>query len=338
MPAQGQTTYVGTVDSVTTGDALTARLADGRQIAARLIGIDAPDVTDCGGADARDALDELANGQAIELETDPSVPPLDGDGRSWFYVDRADGVDVGLAMVRRGWARVLDGQDFLRRSIYSDAQSEAFGGVWAACDGDFHLTRAEQLRERRDSAKAFVRRYYRHLSNNRFRSAWRMLGAPVKRKLKHNFHGWKAGYRRSLSTEVLAAKARLKGRRAVVRVRLRSRDRDVCDGRIMRQYFRGNLTLAPRGDEWRVVKLRITKTRGGNPRLSKSECPPPPPPAGGGGGGDCQGYDPCIGPGSDVDCLGGSGNGPRYVDGPVYINGSDPYDLDSDGDGVGCED
>jgi hypothetical protein len=62
-----------------------------------------------------------------------------------------------------------------------------------------------------------------------------------------------------------------------------------------------------------------------------------PPDGGGSGGNDCQGYDPCITPGADVDCAGGSGNGPRYVDGPVYVNGSDPYGLDSNYDGVGCE-
>jgi hypothetical protein len=66
------------------------------------------------------------------------------------------------------------------------------------------------------------------------------------------------------------------------------------------------------------------------------------PPSNGGGGGaggaqDCQGYDPCITPGADVDCADGSGNGPRYVDGPVYVNGDDPYGLDSNYDGVGCE-
>jgi len=51
------------------------------------------------------------------------------------------------------------------------------------------------------------------------------------------------------------------------------------------------------------------------------------------------GYSPCIPPGSDVDCAGGSGNGPRYVDGPVSVDpgSSDPYDLDSDNDGTGCE-
>lgn len=56
-------------------------------------------------------------------------------------------------------------------------------------------------------------------------------------------------------------------------------------------------------------------------------------------GGDCTpGYSPCIPPGSDVDCAGGSGDGPRYVSGPVQVTGSDPYGLDADNDGVGCED
>ncbi|MEX0881710.1 MAG: G5 domain-containing protein [Candidatus Saccharimonadales bacterium] len=49
------------------------------------------------------------------------------------------------------------------------------------------------------------------------------------------------------------------------------------------------------------------------------------------------GYSPCIAPGSDVDCAGGSGDGPRYVSGPVSVTGSDPYGLDRDGDGIGCE-
>ena len=49
------------------------------------------------------------------------------------------------------------------------------------------------------------------------------------------------------------------------------------------------------------------------------------------------GYDPCIPKGPDVDCAGGSGDGPRYVEGPVYVTGSDPYKLDRDHDGVGCE-
>lgn len=56
-----------------------------------------------------------------------------------------------------------------------------------------------------------------------------------------------------------------------------------------------------------------------------------------GGAGCTPGYSPCIPPGPDVDCAGGSGNGPRYVQGPVRVTGSDPYGLDANGDGVGCE-
>jgi hypothetical protein len=46
----------------------------------------------------------------------------------------------------------------------------------------------------------------------------------------------------------------------------------------------------------------------------------------------------CVPIASDVDCAGGSGNGPAYVRGPVTVVGNDIYDLDRDNDGVGCED
>ena len=45
----------------------------------------------------------------------------------------------------------------------------------------------------------------------------------------------------------------------------------------------------------------------------------------------------CVPIASDVDCAGGSGNGPAYVTGPVRVIGTDIYDLDRDGDGIGCE-
>jgi hypothetical protein len=45
----------------------------------------------------------------------------------------------------------------------------------------------------------------------------------------------------------------------------------------------------------------------------------------------------CVPIASDVDCAGGSGNGPAYVRGPVYVIGTDIYDLDRNNDGVGCE-
>jgi hypothetical protein len=48
-------------------------------------------------------------------------------------------------------------------------------------------------------------------------------------------------------------------------------------------------------------------------------------------------YSGCVPIASDVDCTGGSGNGPAYVAGPVHVIGSDIYGLDRDGDGIGCE-
>jgi hypothetical protein len=84
------------------------------------------------------------------------------------------------------------------------------------------------------------------------------------------------------------------------------------------------------------VWYRFTVTVGApkpkpKPKPKPQPQPQPQPPT------DCQGYSPCLPPGGDVDCAGGSGDGPRYVQGPVYVTGSDPYDLDRDGDGVACE-
>ncbi|MEJ2577705.1 MAG: hypothetical protein P8Z68_01250 [Kineosporiaceae bacterium] len=45
----------------------------------------------------------------------------------------------------------------------------------------------------------------------------------------------------------------------------------------------------------------------------------------------------CVPIASDVDCLGGGGNGPAYVQGPVIVVGKDIYRLDGDHDGIGCE-
>jgi hypothetical protein len=65
-------------------------------------------------------------------------------------------------------------------------------------------------------------------------------------------------------------------------------------------------------------------------------CPASPPPPSG-----CHpsyvGACLAIGKG-DYDCLGGSGNGPNYVQGPVYVVGYDEFGLDgNDNDGIGCE-
>lgn len=339
--ARAQASTAATVTRVIDGDTIEALLTDGRTLTVRLIGIDTPERGECGTDQATTHMGQLALGRIVNLVSDPTQDAIDRFGRSLFYVDRDDGLDIGQEMIRAGWAEVfVFDRNFQRLAAYRDAASDAEGferGVWARCDGDFHFSRADQLRERRLAAVAFVRDYYRSISRRRFVTAWGMLAARVRRQIGP-FRRWKAGHRRTLSVSVISSRARLSGARAVVTIRLRSRDRDACSGRVVRQYFRGRWILAPRRGSWVGVRVHLRKTRGGQVRLSKSECPAPEPaPPAPSPPTDCQGYSPCLPPGSDVDCAGGSGDGPRYVDGPVSVTGSDPYGLDSDGDGVACE-
>jgi resuscitation-promoting factor RpfB len=57
-----------------------------------------------------------------------------------------------------------------------------------------------------------------------------------------------------------------------------------------------------------------------------------------GGGCDPNYAGACVPVASDVDCGGGSGNGPAYTYAKnIRVTGRDIYGLDADGDGVGCE-
>ncbi|MDQ1131183.1 G5 domain-containing protein [Microbacterium sp. SORGH_AS_0888] len=67
--------------------------------------------------------------------------------------------------------------------------------------------------------------------------------------------------------------------------------------------------------------------------------PPEPEPdvAQAGSGCDPNYADGCVPIASDVDCAGGSGNGPAYFSGTARVVGRDVYGLDRDGDGIACE-
>ena len=92
------------------------------------------------------------------------------------------------------------------------------------------------------------------------------------------------------------------------------------------------LAISPSGGSGLLPGSAITVT------VAKKAPPPPPAPtqSAGGGAGCTPGYSPCLPPASDYDCSGGSGDGPKYT-GYVTVTGSDPYGLDADGDGAGCE-
>src|SRR5215211_5340011 len=91
------------------------------------------------------------------------------------------------------------------------------------------------------------------------------------------------------------------------------------DGVVLSQSPSGGTRVKPNS----VVRIVISDVQPAPDTDSTGNCTP--------------GYSPCLPPASDYDCAGGSGDGPKYVDGPVRVTGSDPYDLDRDGDGVGCQ-
>lgn len=57
----------------------------------------------------------------------------------------------------------------------------------------------------------------------------------------------------------------------------------------------------------------------------------------GGNGCDPNYSGACVPIASDVDCAGGSGNGPAYLSGRASVVGSDIYDLDRDNNGIACD-
>jgi endonuclease YncB( thermonuclease family) len=155
-PAQGQERHAATVTSVVDGDTLNAQVAGGPALEIQLIGIDAPEPGDCGGGEATEHLKQLALGRSVTLVSDPTLEQFESPGsRPLFYVDRDDGFDVGLEMVRAGWADIWFLSDFQRSSAYLSPAAEAERlryGVWSRCGGDFHFNRADELRQRRRQA------------------------------------------------------------------------------------------------------------------------------------------------------------------------------------------
>jgi endonuclease YncB( thermonuclease family) len=87
---------------------------------------------------------------------------------------------------------------------------------------------------------------------------------------------------------------------------------------------------------WGACEAQLDPSNAFNPQPKRNEPPPPPPPAPlvPTTSGDCaEGYDPCLPVVSDLDCPEIEALGLA----PVTVSGSDPYRLDGDGDGEGCE-
>ena len=121
------------------GDTVEAQPTSGLPTTVRLLGIDTPESVPTRGMriQRRGRLPHRPPAERrVVLTTDPSQDRVDRFGRLLAYVD-AGTIDVGLAMIRAGHAKVFVFQrrPFERLSIYEDAQSRpaapnvAFGAM-----------------------------------------------------------------------------------------------------------------------------------------------------------------------------------------------------------------
>jgi endonuclease YncB( thermonuclease family) len=85
---------------------------------------------------------------------------------------------------------------------------------------------------------------------------------------------------------------------------------------------------------WGACEAELDPSSAFNPRPKANEPLPKPPTLIPTTPDDCaEGYDPCLPVVSDLDCPEIESMGLA----PVTVSGSDPYRLDGDGDGLGCE-
>lgn len=113
-PAVGEI-WTAQVRYVVDGDSIWVRPeSGGALVKLRLDGIDAPEICQNGGAEARTALTELVRGQRLQV----TVWAHDAYGRAIATVKRtSDELDVPRAMVRQGWA-------------WSDTYHRVLGKFW----------------------------------------------------------------------------------------------------------------------------------------------------------------------------------------------------------------
>ncbi len=136
--------------------------------------------------------------------------------------------------------------------------------------------------------------------------------------------------------ELASAKGALADRGLRATVRYRSTDRSPA-GTVIAQSRRSGAGVLP-GSRITLVVAKAPPATTAPPTTAPPTTAPPPPTTTPERDCDPSYPDVCLDPdAADYDCAGGSGNGPEYVDGPVRVRPPDPFDLDREGDGWGCE-
>lgn len=118
---------------VVDGDTLHVIGPDGGELTVRVIGINTPESGECFSSEATQALDDLVADADLVLISDRT--DLDQFERSLRYVETANGLDVGAALVAGGYAISRRYEpDVARDALYSDLQTAAQRdqiGLWA---------------------------------------------------------------------------------------------------------------------------------------------------------------------------------------------------------------
>lgn len=114
-----------TVTRVVDGDTLIVQ-EGGERDRVRVLGIDTPELGSCLGSLARSEARRLAQGRHIALRIDPTQRRRDRYGRLLAYVQLPNGRDLGLELIRAGYAAVLVvGRPFQRVDAYRRAARQA---------------------------------------------------------------------------------------------------------------------------------------------------------------------------------------------------------------------
>ncbi|MBZ4210762.1 MAG: thermonuclease family protein [Comamonadaceae bacterium] len=127
--AQARETFVGQVSYVTDGDTLWVQPdSGGEPRKLRLLGVDAPEICQSGGKEARDMLAQLALQRRVTVK----VSYYDRYGRGLATV-ALDGQDLGARMVRAGqaWSYGWRGRPGLYAAQETQAR-QSRSGVFAA--------------------------------------------------------------------------------------------------------------------------------------------------------------------------------------------------------------
>lgn len=132
-PPRNMHSLAGQVADVKDGDTIVVEDRAGQFLTVRLSGIDAPELGQAGGREARDTLRTLLTGKSVQVE----IFKMDRYGRYVGKVMLDDSTDVGLAIIRAGLAwwyqRYAHEQSLPDRAAYETAEREARGkrlGLW----------------------------------------------------------------------------------------------------------------------------------------------------------------------------------------------------------------